>query len=148
MFVATVGMASAVTLYADNKIVNAGTVSVSDDGTNIIIRYDTTGGWELTAYHIYVSTDQPPTKSAPGKFPYKDDEAPATTSISVPTISSPDCGVPLYIAAQTELRKYPYTDPISGEDIYQYETGWGDGTQIRPNKNWAMYFVETIPCPP
>ncbi len=26
------------------------------------------------------------------------------------------------------------------------ETGWAEGTEIRPNRNWAMYFSVTIPC--
>ena len=147
-FVASVGMASAVlletkTLYA-GQIIDVGTVTVSDSGT-IDITYTTTGGWELTAYHIYVDTDNAPTKSAPGQFEFKDDVNPIT-SITVPTIDSPGCEETIYIAAQAELQKYLYTTD-EGVDIYQYESGWADGTQIREGKNWAMYFVvETEPC--
>ncbi|MCK4731444.1 MAG: hypothetical protein KAT65_03205 [Methanophagales archaeon] len=143
-FVASVGMASAAltpvtkTLWAGQNI-DAGNVTVSDDGTNINITYDTKDGWELTAYHVYVSTDAPPTKSAPGKFQYKNDSVPATTSITVQTITSPDCGVTIYIAAQAELQKYLYTTH-EGVEIYQYESGWADGERIQPGKNWAMYF--------
>ena len=155
-FVASVGMASATltppvtkTLWADNSLINAGTVTVSDDGiSKLLITYDTgTTGWKLTGYHIYVSTVKKPKKSAPGQFLFKEDPIPATTLITVPTIDSPACGKTIYIAAQAVLQKYLYTDPISGEDVYQYESGWAEGTQIRANKNWAMYFtVVTDPC--
>ena len=149
-FVASVGMASAAlpvtkTLWAGQDI-DAGTVTVSDDGTNLIITYDTQDGWELTAYHIYVS-DAAPTKSAPGKFQYKDDVDP-TTSIPVSTIDL-SCGENIYIAAQAELQKDTDEVDTDGNPIYLEESGWADGERIRPGKNWAMYFmVETEPCSP
>ena len=151
-FVASVGMASAAltpvtkTLWADNKDIAAGTVTVSDDGTKLLITYGTIEGWELIAYHIYVS-DVAPTKSAPGHFEFKNDTVPATTSIIVPTIDSPGCGETIYIAAQAELQKDTCVVDDLGNPIYEVESGWADGTQIRRGKNWAMYFtVETDPC--
>ena len=156
-FVATVGMASAEvletkTLWAGQNI-DAGTVTVSNDGTYINITYaEITDGWELTAYHVYVSTVEAPTKSAPGKFQYKGDVDPADTPITVQTIDSPDCDETIHIAAHAELQKYLYTTE-EGVEIYQYESGWASGgdtddVRISPGKNWATYFEVTIPCEP
>ena len=48
-----------------------GDVSVTSDGTNLHVVYDVTDpGWSITEVHFYAG-EEPPTKAAPGQFPYK-----------------------------------------------------------------------------
>ena len=59
-----------VTLWAGQNI-DAGTVSVWNDGDNIHVEYETTGDWVITETHLYVGkTDPNGLTSAPGQFPY------------------------------------------------------------------------------
>ena len=162
-FVASVGMASAAetkptvkkALLLADQVTRVGTLIVSDSSTigipgTIDITYTTRDDWKLTAYHVYVSTDKAPTKSAPGRFPFKNDYVcPAATSIPVQTIPSPGCGpdVTLYIAAHAVLQRDTLRVDADGNPIYEVETVWADGTQIGRGKNWAMCFEVDIPCP-
>jgi len=83
-------------LWAGQDI-NVGTVNVWNDGVELHVTYNTTGGWVLTETHLAVATtlDDIPQKNGnpiPGKFPYqccydgiewvfliKDDGAPGAT---------------------------------------------------------------------
>ena len=56
-------------LYAGQNT-KIGTVTVSDDGTDMYVTYNITEpNWYLSQTHLYVGTSAP-TKSAPGRFPY------------------------------------------------------------------------------
>ncbi|MFC2042227.1 hypothetical protein ACFLTV_01845 [Chloroflexota bacterium] len=56
---------------------DVGTATVSDDGINLTVVYETTGDWIITETHLYVGTTNPattpPLTSAPGQYPYDDD---------------------------------------------------------------------------
>jgi len=125
-----------VTLWAGQNI-DVGTLNVEIDGDgNLVVTYNITDlEWELLETHLYVGTEAP-TKSAPGRFPYD----------AIDGVYEIDLGadfpgaVTLYIAAQAEVRKQIGVDPDTLEPIYQEETAWAEGTQIRSGKNWAMYF--------
>ena len=131
-----------VTLYADQDI-DVGTLTVVVDGDNLVVTYDITSPWVLGDTHLYVGTDVPK-KSAPGRFPYGPDDA----SGGVYTISLAGLGVEageiLVIAAHAEVTNPTEIDPITL--LPREETAWADGTQIRSDKNWAMYFTFEVPA--
>ena len=106
----------------------AGTLSVSDDRTNLSITFDTSGtAWSLGETHLYVGTE-PPTRSAPGRFPYGNQ-----TEYTIPL--SDFEGDTLYIAAHAVVTQ--------GD---QEETAWADsyGTPISERGSWALYFGYTV----
>ena len=80
-----------------------------------------------------VEGDEPPVKSAPGRFPYK--EGGDYYKIALEDLGVSACE-PLYIAAHAEV----YTD-------CREETAWADEGAIPFGKGWAMYFVYSgCPC--
>jgi hypothetical protein len=131
--------------------------------------------WELLETHLYVGWTNPAEEvlnSAPGQFPYyaeHDSENPTFTVIYEIPISEIDSyklkggkkwvvddeGEPgeIYIAAHAEIGMIDEDgkpvldnlDPLIGEQIE--ETTWAEGTEIRSEKNWAMYFEFVIPEP-
>jgi hypothetical protein len=137
-FVASVGMASAATLYAGQDI-DVGTVTVSAGGTTI--KYATTGDWVLNATHLHVGSslaDIPQTKKfnpIPGHFEYSAEHVPPVTTY---TYTIPAQLGTLYIAAQAEVAF------LDDEGVWQEETAWA-GTSVGHEpflgKNWATYFV-------
>lgn len=116
------------------KNIYIGKLYVAVVGDNLVVTYAINAPWVLGETHLYVGT-VPPTKSAPGRFPYGPEEA----VDGVYTIPLTDFGgvFPVYIAAHAEV-----TSP-TGE-----ETAWTDQCErIRPGKNWATYFTFTPPTP-
>ena len=125
--------------------------------------------WELLETHLYVGWTNPgdDLNSAPGQFPYcaeHDSEDPTFTVIYEIPIDGIDSyelkggkkwvvnnegepGDVIYIAAQAEIGMIDEDgnpvldnlDPEIGEQIE--ETTWAEGLEIRPGKNWAMYFT-------
>jgi hypothetical protein len=81
--------ASCVKLLADQDV-EVGNVCVWNDEDNLYVQYAlneaaTDEGWEIVKTHLYVGKNEPPT-SAPGQFPYDDDDAsgvPATEVLYV-----------------------------------------------------------------
>ena len=132
-----------VTLWADQDV-NVGTLTVERIGDNLIVTYAITAPWVLGETHLYVE-DSAPTKSAPGRFPYGPEDV--VDNKVVYTIPLADLGVvagdTLYIAAQAEVTNPEELDPITG--LPREESVWADGIQIRPGKNWAMYFEFVVP---
>jgi len=102
-----------------------GTVTVTIECDNLVVTFETTGGWVLTETHLYVGTE-PPTKSAPGQFPYSDENP-----YSIPLSEVGDGTI--CIAAHAVVQK-------STCDCLLEETAWACGCPIRPGRNWAMYF--------
>ena len=149
-----------VTLLAGQTI-NVGTLSVVVVGDNLVVTYNITDPWVLGETHLYVGeTDPEDLTSAPGQFPYSEEHDPAvltfTYTIPISEIDSYglkggkkwvadgvfgiELGDEIYIAAQAEVIKQIGVDPETGEPVYQEETTWAEGLEIRPDKNWAMYF--------
>ena len=126
--------ADVVTLYADQDI-DVGTLTVVVDGDNLVVTYAISSPWVLGDTHLYVGTVAP-TKSAPGQFPYGPEDA----VVGVYTIPLADFSgaTTLYIAAQAEVTHSTEIDPDTG--VLREETAWAEGDEIRPGKNWAMYF--------
>ena len=109
----------------------AGSITVSNDDENLFIIYETVDSWLLNKTHLYIGQTVP-TNSAPGQFSYKHENLAgvSTDSYEIPLV---DLWVgfsdTVYIAAHAELTKEG-----------QKEGGWAEGAEIRPGKDWAMYF--------
>jgi hypothetical protein len=128
---------------ADGEQLNVGDLSVSYDGSNLNIVFTTVDGWEMDETHLYVSTAAP-TKSSPGKFPYKHEELGWLTSDPYSIALAPG---DYYIAAHAEVRLltgYDTTDPLNPIPIYRYESLWAEGSRFGKGANWAMCFQVTI----
>jgi len=142
-----------VTLLAGQTI-EVGTLTVEVDlNGDLVVTYAITAPWVLGDTHLYVGTAAPK-KSAPGQFPYgPEDAVGGVYTIPLDELPDPDAAGNIVIAAQAEVRKpeiNPDTgeqmvDPDTGELIYQEETAWAEGDEIRPGKNWAMYFTFPLP---
>jgi hypothetical protein len=71
--------------------IDVGDVNVWDDGTNLYVTYEITEpDWVITETHLYVGKTDPnadkngnPLTSAPGQFPYDDDDATSVTDTEV-----------------------------------------------------------------
>jgi hypothetical protein len=126
-----------VTLWAGQHI-DAGTVTVATDGENLIVTYEVTPPWGLKETHLYVGTE-PPSKMAPGRFPYKHeglDEATVDEYVIPLAELGVGCDDTLYLATHAALE--------SDEPGYGGETGWGEG--VPSGKGWSMYFSVTVTC--
>jgi hypothetical protein len=111
---------------------DAGNVSVSKDGDNLIITYQTEGDWTLDATHLYVGDCELRPANNPGNplighFPYAASHPAGTTTYTytIDTSNMPDC---ICIAAHAEV-----SSPNGSE------TAWADGEPYGGN-SWAMYF--------
>lgn len=121
--------------------VRAGVFTVDIAGGNLICTFNTQDtGWELTETHLYVGT-APPTKAAPGQFPYGHYTLPEGTTIdTIPIpLSEVGCG-DRYIAAHAVVRKWMGT-------YWWEETAWTCGDLIGRG-GWGTYNFVYIPCPP
>ena len=159
-------VASAVTLKAGQSI-DAGTVTVSYDGSNLCVLYETEDDWKLVETHfvIVASPEEiPQTKKGNpkvGHFLYGDDELgeyDAEDNLIGGVDSYEECielelEVGIYIiAAHASLLNMdnivgyvPETDPAV--PIYQQESGWGEGEEFADDRNWAMYFDFEVVAP-
>jgi hypothetical protein len=120
-----------VTMLAGQTI-NSGSVSVTNDGTNLFVTYTSINGWQIAEIQLYVGeyANAPQNNGGnpiPGRFPYKQSFSPYVTSYTqtIPLSGLPDCFV---VAAHSVVK--------SGTT---FQTGWGQGTQF-PGNNWGMYF--------
>jgi len=137
--------ANGVILFADQTL-EVGNLTLVVSGTDLVVTYNIISPWVLGETHLYVGTSKP-TKSAPGRFPYGPEVAIGGVYTIDLTNFITDFTVPttLYIAAQAEVTNPTEDDPNTGEPPRE-ETAWADGTQIRSDKNWAMYFTFVVPA--
>jgi hypothetical protein len=141
------GTETTCTLWAGQTI-NAGTITVENDNTNLYVTYNTTG--IFGTLHLWVGTDLtlvPSSKSdkgtpVPGKFPYKyttNGETTYTFTIPLNKIPGYDqkCGTgsrPIYVVAHAEVT-------INGNK----ETAFG-GCVPGTGPRWWYYAVHTLQC--
>ena len=142
---------SSVALMAGQHI-DAGSVSASIDGANLVLTYETVDGWELTEAQAWVGeklVDMPQTRKGNpkiGNFPHNAGDITGTTtySFTVPLTAlggeSYICGRNFLIAAHASMRK------MNESGGYQYETGWGDGQSMTERGNWVAYFSISFTC--
>ncbi len=141
------------TLYAGQSI-EAGVVSLSVDEGDLVVRYLTLNGWELTEAHLWVGlalADMPTTRQGnpiPGQFPHTSGDITGRTdwTFRIPLaslgFSCPGPDLTYYLAAHAALRKL-------GEDgSVRTETGWTEGSRITAKGNWATYSSFTVTCGP
>jgi hypothetical protein len=112
----------------------------TNDG-KFTVAYSIDSPWEIVETHVYIGSSAPK-KHAPGRFPYKE----GVISFDA------DAGVPVYIAAHAEVRRWI---PPVGETpgYWYYETVWaqtGDDVLFRSTgkgNKWATYFSWTPIAP-
>lgn len=122
------------TLFAGQHL-DAGTVTVTQSGSQLVVHYHVTGDWLITETHLQVSTSLsgvPATKQGnpkPGQFDYKSTYNPGVTDAFY-TVPKPD--VPprttIVIAAHAVVQS-----PTFGG-----QTAWSDGQDF-PGANWFTY---------
>lgn len=139
-----------VDLIADGGSVSTafdvGDLTVVDDATSLTVTYSIDSPWVLGETHLYVGTSFP-SKSAPGRFPYK--EAGDSYVVSFSEIGASP-GDTIYIAAQAEVENPDELvwDPDAEMWVPREETAWAEGDPLMGGqkgkaKNWAMYFEYT-----
>lgn len=123
------------------QTMNAGTVTVTNDATNIYVTYATTNGWVLTQTHLYVGDCalipvNNPGNPIPGQFPFTSAHNNVTTytyTVPLSRIPAGSCGC---IAAHAVVKQYN-----SSNQVIQTQTGWGNGVRINlSGGNWGMKF--------
>ena len=133
-------LATEVDLIAGQTMV-AGTVSVTNDESNIYVTYTTTGNWVLTQTHLYVGDCalipvNNPGNPIPGQFPYSGSHSNLTSvtyTVPISAIPPGSCGC---IAAHGVVKELN----ANGGTI-QTQTGWGNGVRINlSGGNWGMKF--------
>jgi len=124
----------------------AGTVTIYATMDNIYVRYQTTGDWYLTEYHVHVIDDCEGGYGFPNhngnpalnEFDYRDAFDPdQDVLVEIPwgdLLDSPE----LCFATHCALKR------IVGGDTVETQTGWS-GDQPFPGRNWALYFCIATP---
>lgn len=155
---AVCGTSTVTTLFAGQTI-DAGTVTVSNDGTNLYVAYSTKNGWLLTETHLAIATSLagiPQTKNGNpkvGNFAYQRSYHPAVGS-DVYVLPLDQLAVSLHLdrftcgSSQLYIAAHAVVVQLgSGGDVSSRETGWGYGAGF-PGANWSTYFTHTIQCCP
>jgi hypothetical protein len=94
-----------------------GAVSVEYNGDELIVTFEVTeDGWYLTETHLYVGSE-PPSKTAPGQFPFQHEGLHATTdaytlSLSALGFAAGDC--PIFAAHAVVERVVGYEPDLAG----------------------------------
>ena len=137
-------------LIADGRgeALDVGDLTVDADGTITFQIDEANTDWRLDETHLYVG-DLAPAKSAPGKFPYKDEELGGVSSVAysvdLAAYDADGDGI-VYVAAHAALIMQIGEDPDTGEPIYDYESAWAQGDEaIGKGRNWATCFAVTVP---
>ncbi len=125
-------------LMAGQNIVS-GSVTVSNDQTNLYVTYATQNGWQIQKTHLYVGDcDLIPTNKSGnpqiGLFPYQTTHNPRATSFTYTfplTLLTYSC---YCVSAHAEVVLVD-----SNGNVTQTETGWAQGASIGGN-SWAMKF--------
>ena len=123
------------TLFAGQHI-NAGTVTISNDETNLYVTYSVTGNWWLSETHLYVgSVNNLPLNGGGnpkiGHFPYHGNhELVKTYPFTIPLDQLEDCFI---VSAHAVVIKKE-----NGE-VTGSETAFADGNNEFPGNRWGWY---------
>ncbi len=124
------------TIYGGQTI-DAGTLLVTNDETNLYVTYTSNDNWYFGALHLYVGdlNDLPVNNAGNpvnGSFPYTTDlqSAGQSYTFTIPLSSLSGCYI---IAAHSELVK------IENGVVTQTETGWSYGTAFPSATRWGWY---------
>lgn len=139
------------TLYAGQTI-DAGTVSITVTGDNLVVTFTTRDGWSLDETHLWIGTsltDMPQTrKGTPkiGNFPYHSGSLNGATSysetiaLSALNFACPQDDTTYYVAAHAVVSKTDSSGAV------QTETGWADGVSFVDKGMWGTYFSIVLTC--
>lgn len=128
--------------FLAGQTIEAGSVTVGNDATDLYVTFTTTDGWHLFKTHLYVGAcELMPLNNggnlAPGQFPFATDHTPYvdtyTYKIPLSRLSS-SC---ICVAAHAEVSKADI--PGDGDK----ETAWGEGVRVSES-SWAMKFEYCI----
>lgn len=125
-------------LIAGQNIVS-GSVTVSNDKTNLYVTYTTQNGWQIQKTHLYLGDcDLIPTNNSGnpqiGQFPYQTTHSPRVTSFTYT--------FPLILLTYSCYCVSAHAEVVlvdGNGNITQTETGWAQGSTIGGN-SWAMKF--------
>jgi hypothetical protein len=147
------------TLWAGQDI-NAGTVSIWNDETNLHVVYDADNGWVITGTHLYVGKTNPNTlTTAPGQFPYSgnteyviplsmiSDYKMQLNKNGAPTGKMIPTGTPgvdqddiVYIAAHADVKKETQSSGYL-EVVSDTTTQWLGGASHVDGATWSNAFA-------
>lgn len=120
--------------------IDVGDITVTSDGSDLTVNFDTEGNWCLLESHVHAADTEagiPQTSTGnpiPGRFDARTENLGCITSHSE-TVSQPDAGSDGHIAVAAHA---VVTDP-SADDVT--ETAWGDGERFVDRGNWATFIT-------
>jgi hypothetical protein len=119
---------------------NVGSVTVTNDATNVYVTYQTTGSYLVKKTHLYVGSCSgiPVNNSGNpkiGQYPYKTNHGTGVNSFTYTVSRSCLPAGCICVSAHAEVVAYN----ASGTVIFS-QTGWGFGEQINNGGSWAMKF--------
>ncbi|NOQ13735.1 MAG: hypothetical protein GQ583_04545 [Methyloprofundus sp.] len=140
-------------LYA-GQTTEVGTVTTEVVGENLVVTYNTIGGWELNETQLWVGNDiadMPQTRQGNpkiGNFPYKNEGEfvdPTSYSIEIPLnilgFICPVADTEYFVAAHATVQL------IDGAgSVIQTETAWADGDRFVERGMWGTFFTITLTC--
>ncbi len=124
-----------------------GVVEVTNDDEYLYVTYTTTDGWLLNETHLHIANESeyiPQTKKGNpkvGKFDYSS----STVHEYIISLEGYNEGDEVIIAAHAAVQLFVELNPITGENIFRYESAWGEGDEFNEDRNWAMFITYEIP---
>lgn len=126
--------------------IDAGSVRIDNDGTNLLIQVTADSGWLISEVHIFAGVGSAPVNKkgtvVPGHFPFNQ---PYATPVSVHTLAVPlaslgiGCGDTLNTVVHAVVRK---REAGGG---FQEETAFGDGAPLHTTR-WGFSSTREICC--
>lgn len=135
------------TIFA-GRTIDAGTVSIANTETDLVVTMTGEDGWKIGAWHIYAGTGPVPTNRggnpAPGQFPYHQSlhRPLEIVAVSIPLDEiAPSCDSILTIAIHTEMVKYNRHGSVVAR-----ETGWAEW-DVPFSRQWGGSLQYGLCCP-
>jgi uncharacterized protein (TIGR02145 family) len=136
------------------QTINAGTVEVSNDATNLYVTYTTVAG-TFGKLHLWVGTDfllLPKNKQGillPGKFPYISGKGEFGSSVGLPeyTFAIPIADIPTYSASNQTLYFVAHAESIfdsNGDGALNAETSFAGTIPGNETNRWFFYDTYTV----
>lgn len=134
------------------QTIDAGDVTLSNDGNLLFIQVTTQDGWQFDTLHIYVGTEPVPTNGGgnvkPGQFPYSTEfDMPMASYTQVVDLlalgidtAAPDC-------ASTSIHIVVHAELIHAAND-QEETGFAFGETEFPGRRWGWSVCYGVECDP
>jgi len=133
------------TLYAGQTI-ESGTLFVEVVGDELVVTYNTSGGWETKETHLWIGTDMadmPQTRQGNpkiGNFPYQGADS-YSIKLSQLGFSCPSADAEFYVAAHASVQ----LTNDSGS-VIQAETAWAEGSRFVERGMWGTFSTITLSC--